>query len=282
MSRSLVALRSLTKRRISTGVGVGGVSKSSPQLRVAEMFTSVQGEGPNTGRPSVFVRLGLCNLECSWCDTKFTWLFSDEQLKRVRNAVPRSQLDKVGNKVYSKTDEMRRYSVEELLEQILNISSGDKIVRSIVITGGEPLLHKKALLDLCPQLIDKGYKIEVETNGTLSPDGMPEQVHYNVSAKLANSYQPESKRINIPVLKEFAQKRSVLKFVVAEDSDVLEVKALAEKAGFASERVFLMPEGTTAADISSRGRWVVDRCLALGFNYSHRVHTSLWGDLRGV
>uniref|UniRef100_A0A7S2ZJM1 Radical SAM core domain-containing protein n=1 Tax=Rhodosorus marinus TaxID=101924 RepID=A0A7S2ZJM1_9RHOD len=281
MSRGLVALRSLTRRRISTGVGVGRVSTSSPQLRVSEMFTSVQGEGPNTGRPSVFVRLGLCNLECPWCDTKFTWLFKDEQLRRVRNAVPRSYLDKVGDKVYSK-DEMQRYSVGELLERILNISSGDKIIRSIVITGGEPLLHKKALLDLCPLLVDKGYNIEVETNGTLSPDGMPDQVHYNVSAKLANSYQPESKRINIPVLKEFARKRSVLKFVVTDDSDVLEAKALAEKAGFPSERVFLMPEGTTAADIKSRGQWVVDACLALGFNYSHRVHISLWGDLRGV
>jgi len=84
------------------------------------------------------------------------------------------------------------------------------------------------------------------------------------------------------VLKEFEKKRSVLKFVIADDPDLVEAKALAEKAGFAHKRVFLMPEGTTAAEISSRGRWVVDRCLALGFNYSHRVHTSLWGDLRGV
>ena len=38
-----------------------------------EIFYSIQGEGANVGKPAVFLRMGLCNLKCSWCDTKYTW-----------------------------------------------------------------------------------------------------------------------------------------------------------------------------------------------------------------
>lgn len=57
-------------------------------LLVSEIFSSVQGEGPNAGRPSVFVRLGIYNLSCSWCDTPYTWLFDTARLEKVRSNVP--------------------------------------------------------------------------------------------------------------------------------------------------------------------------------------------------
>jgi hypothetical protein len=60
---------SLGVRRLSTAASA---SAAPATLRISEVFASIQGEGPWVGRPSVFMRLGLCNLECAWCDTKFT------------------------------------------------------------------------------------------------------------------------------------------------------------------------------------------------------------------
>ena len=42
-------------------------------MRISEIFESVQGEGTNAGKDSIFIRTALCNLKCSWCDTKYTW-----------------------------------------------------------------------------------------------------------------------------------------------------------------------------------------------------------------
>mmetsp|Transcript_7434 Transcript_7434/g.22611 ORF Transcript_7434/g.22611 Transcript_7434/m.22611 type:complete len:274 (+) Transcript_7434:54-875(+) len=260
----------------------GTQRRQMSSLRLTEMFTSVQGEGPHCGRPSVFLRLGLCNLECIWCDTKYTWLYDEGQLKRIRASVPENMKEVVGDKFYKKKDEITKYSIPSVLDMILSAAGGDKKVSAVVITGGEPLLHKKPLLDLCPALLEKGFDIEFETNGTLSPSGLPETVHYNVSAKLSNSHQSESKRINLRVLQEFSELDSVLKFVISSDDDLREAANIAQKAGFAPERVFLMPEGTNVQAIADRGRWLVDQCLKYGYHYSHRVHVSLWGDQRGV
>ena len=42
-------------------------------MQVNEIFKSIQGEGPNFGKPAIFLRIAQCNLKCTWCDTKYTW-----------------------------------------------------------------------------------------------------------------------------------------------------------------------------------------------------------------
>ena len=42
-------------------------------MKISEIFTSIQGEGTNAGKPSIFLRTAECNLKCTWCDTKYTW-----------------------------------------------------------------------------------------------------------------------------------------------------------------------------------------------------------------
>ena len=95
---------------------------------IVEIFNSVQGEGYHTGTPSIFIRFGGCNLQCSWCDTDF------------------SKFDKI--------------SISEIME---TLSQWD--TKRVIYTGGEPALQK--LEPLSDELHANGYNIAIETNGTI-------------------------------------------------------------------------------------------------------------------
>jgi len=97
-------------------------------MEISEIFYSIQGEGPQVGLPAWFIRTAGCNLNCSWCDSKYA-------LKKGK------EMD-----------------IEDIKKEITNDCS------YVVITGGEPLLQK-GLLKLMKLL--RGRKIYVETNGTI-------------------------------------------------------------------------------------------------------------------
>lgn len=287
---------------------------SRQTLLVSEIFSSVQGEGPHTGRPSVFLRLGVCNLSCAWCDTPYTWLFTaDRHQKVISRAGPSAQPH-----FFNRAEELTRRSVDDVFDEV--VSAAGSGIRAIVVTGGEPLLHVKPLLTFLPPLLDRGFNVEFETNGTVSPAGLPGSVHLNISPKLANSMQPRNSRIRLDVLQECLQyPSSILKFVVGEESDVEEVIQLVDEVGVTTNRVYLMPLGRVCSvfprflfprtwcsplrrltcfllffqmyhsslsqdsrSLRQTGRWLTEVCQRHGFNYSHRVHVELWGDQRGV
>lgn len=100
---------------------------------VKEIFTSIQGEGLYVGEMQIFVRFCRCNLCCKYCDTKF---------KKDKNTI--------------------LYTPDKLAEELLHNE-----VRSVSLTGGEPLLEVDFLKDFLP-LIKKQKKINLETNGTLA------------------------------------------------------------------------------------------------------------------
>jgi 7-carboxy-7-deazaguanine synthase len=259
---------------------------SEPRLQVSEMFATIQGEGPHSGRPSVFLRLGMCNLKCAWCDTPYTWMYSDDILQKVKQNISDTEwkspsFNHSGLKVYDKKTELENVPLHQVRTRILSLAKPS--TRALVVTGGEPLLHVKPLIALVPQLVTDGFAIEFETNGTISPSGLPDEVHFNVSPKLSNSCQPERVRINDKILSEFMRRPSaVLKFVVDHERDIEEVNVLVDRLGVSQNRVFLMAQGTAPGQIREKGAWIADICRHYGFNYSHRIHVELWGGRRGV
>jgi organic radical activating enzyme len=156
-------------------------------------------------------------------------------------------------------------------------------VTNVVITGGEPLVQQAALAPLVDALKGAGMRIEVETNGTLVPEGAMAAVdQWNVSPKLSNSGNATASRTVEPALAWFAAAlNAYFKFVVVDPEDVAEVEELMSPLGVAPTRVLLMPEGTDPATLSARSLWVVEQCRATGYRFGPRLHVALWGAARG-
>lgn len=107
-------------------------------LDVHSVFHTIQGEGPLTGHPAIFVRLAGCNLQCPLCDTDYT-------------------------------STRERVSPEALVKRVRALHPGPRLV---VITGGEPFRQDLTLFVLL--LLDEEYQVQIETNGTLPPPaGLP-------------------------------------------------------------------------------------------------------------
>ena len=230
-------------------------------LSVAEVFgPTFQGEGPSLGRRCGFVRLGGCNLHCRWCDTPYTWDWAG------RNG-----------RAYDPRVELRPRGVAEVVAELEAMA-----VAMVVVTGGEPLLHGRRLRPLLAACRRRGWRVEVETNGTVDPAPVADLVcQFNVSPKLANSGNGPAERGRPEVLRAFeATGRAVFKFVVCAPDDLVEVDQIVA-AGRLS-RVYVMPEGTEPGRVQEHMRGVAEQVLARGWNLTTRLQVQLWGNRRGV
>lgn len=225
--------------------------------RQPEIFSSIQGEGASAGVASTFVRLATCNLRCTWCDTAYTWDWS--------------RFDRA-----EQTIEMR---VEAIAQDVVA-----RAPRNVVITGGEPLIQRRQLLPLVALLKDAGMRIEIETNGTIAPGELSDSIdQWNVSPKLRHAGNEGLDRLPESALRDFAGRANAFfKFVVQQESDLAEVEAIREEYGIPRERIVLMPEGTTAAQLNARSPWLAEICAERGYRFSSRLHILIWGDKRGV
>lgn len=222
-----------------------------------ELFSSIQGEGASAGVPSTFIRLAACNLQCSWCDTAYTWDW----------------------KTYDRDEQTMTVDVEDVLARVRGLPP-----RNVVITGGEPLIQRRQLVPLVEALKGDGYRIEVETNGTIAPRELAGLVdQWNVSPKLAHSGNEGLIRLRPAVLRDFgALPHAYFKFVVQQPGDIAELEEVRALADVPPERVLVMPEGRTPEELECRGRALAGICAERGYRFTSRLHILLWGDRRGV
>lgn len=224
-------------------------------LVVSEIFgPTLQGEGPSCGRAAGFIRLGRCNLACSFCDSRHTWDWA----------------------THDPAAELHHTAVADVLARLDAMR-----VSMAVLTGGEPLLQQRHLPPLLAGLRERGLRVEVETAGTIVPtlgEGMVDQ--WNVSPKLANSGMPRERRLKPEVLSEFrATGRAIFKFVVCDVGELDEVQAVVDD--FELEPVWVMPEGTDAGTVLTRMQELAAPVVARGWNLTPRLHILIWGDERG-
>ncbi len=228
-------------------------------MRVAEIYSSIQGEGFLTGTPSAFVRASGCNLRCWFCDTPYaSWRPEGADL-----------------------------AVEEIVAKIETFDC-----EHVVLTGGEPMLFAE-LIPLCEQLHARKHHITIETAGTLYLPLACDLM--SISPKLANStpslklapnwhHRHERTRHAPEVIRRLADEYEYqFKFVVQHPRDGEDVlRYLADFPSIDRQRVMLMPMGTDVDELARVSQWLTAFCNRYGLRSCPRRQIEWFGLVRGT
>lgn len=150
------------------------------QLRITEIFYSLQGESNTVGIPTVFIRLTGCPLRCSYCDTAYAF---------------------TGGK---------KWMLSEIVSEV------DKFeAKYVTVTGGEPLAQS-ACNELMTLLLDKGYIVSVETSGALDISLVDQRAIKVMDLKTPSSEELDK---NLYDNIQFLTAKDQVKFVIADDFD---------------------------------------------------------------
>jgi 7-carboxy-7-deazaguanine synthase len=152
-------------------------------MQITEIYKSLQGESTYAGLPCIFVRLTGCNLRCTWCDSEYTF----------QGGV--------------------KMSPEQVLSEVRRLSPDGGLVE---ITGGEPMLQQREVVPLMHSLLERRYKVLLETSGERPLDAVPTGVVKIVDVKCPDSGEGETFRLeNLEALTA----NDELKFVLSSRKD---------------------------------------------------------------
>jgi 7-carboxy-7-deazaguanine synthase len=121
------------------------------EATLVEIFASIQGEGPEVGRKTIFVRFGGCDLRCRWCDSPGTW----------RPTVRCRIEEEIGSGVF--VERANPIALDEILAIVERLDARPSCW--ISLTGGEPLLQPEAIEALARALAARGRRVYLETHG---------------------------------------------------------------------------------------------------------------------
>ncbi|MEA3343792.1 MAG: radical SAM protein [archaeon] len=207
-------------------------------LVVNEIFYSIQGESVYSGRPCVFVRLTGCNLRCSYCDTIYA---------------------------YENGTEME---IEPIIKQVDSFRC-----LLVEITGGEPLIQPETPL-LIRSLLENGYEVMIETNGSLDISIIDERCIKIVDIKCPSSM--ESNKNDLENLQRIYRKDQV-KFVIGTRKDYEYAKKIKEMipARLPGHNILFSPV-TEEIVPSQLANWILEDKLDVRFH--QQLHKFIWPD----
>ena len=188
------------------------------QLRISEIFFSLQGETSRIGLPTAFIRLTGCPLRCTYCDT--TYAFTDGQ----------------------------NMSVAEILRQV-----AEHMLHYVTVTGGEPLAQKSCL-PLLRALCDAGYEVSLETSGALDIGEVDARVMRVVDIKTPASGEAEKNRWENLLL---LTRHDEIKFVLCDESDYQWAKQILQQHRLADKCAVLFSPVHGMLDAAKLAEWVL-------------------------
>jgi len=204
-------------------------------LKVNEIYASIQGESSYTGLPCVFIRLTGCNLRCSWCDTAYAF--------------------------YEGID----LTLEDIMFQVENFS-----LPLVEITGGEPLMQEN-VYPLMSSLLDKGYRVMLETGGAISINKVPEEVIKILDIKCPGS--GEEKKNHLENLKLLTPHDEV-KFVLIDRADYEWSRDLLQKYNLPSSVQVLFSPVYEKLELKDLSKWILKDRLPV--RLQTQFHKVIW------
>jgi 7-carboxy-7-deazaguanine synthase len=211
-------------------------------LLVCETFASLMGESTRVGLPAYFIRLTGCNLRCRYCDTTYAY------------------------------EGGRQMTVAALLEMVLVQPH-----RLVLVTGGEPLLQAETPA-LLATMLDAGFTVCLETNGSRPMDAVAAGVHRILDLKCPGSGMSHNNDWrNLDLLTP----RDEVKFVVTDRDDFNWALEVVETHGLIERVPVLISPVFGQVSLKEAAAWILDSRRPLRLNL--QLHKYIWGpEARGV
>ena len=204
-------------------------------IKINEIYLSVQGESTHTGLPCVFIRLTGCNLRCSWCDTAYAF------------------------------HEGKNMSIDEILQKVENFG-----IHLVEITGGEPLMQDN-VYTLMKRLIEKGYKVMLETGGSISLERVPKDVIKIMDLKCPGS--GEQDKNNLDNLKLLAPHDEV-KFVILDKKDYEWSRDIIKRYKINETAHILLSPVFDKLELKEMVKWILEDRLPV--RLQTQLHKIIW------
>ena len=212
-----------------------------PELKITEIFHSLQGESSTVGLPTVFIRLTACPLRCQYCDTEYAF---------------------TGGKNMTINDILAEASAYE--------------ADYVCVTGGEPLIQDN-VHRLLKQLCDQGYKTSLETCGAYSLEGVDPRVSIIMDIKTPDSGEADKNLWSN--LKLINPKRDEIKFVICSREDYEWSCDIVEHYQLMSDYSVLLSPSFGEIEAADLADWIIEDHLKVRFQV--QLHKQLWSDEMG-
>lgn len=215
-------------------------------MRVIEKFVSINGEGLRQGELAVFIRFANCNLRCSYCDTTYSFI----------------------NPVYN--DE----SIDKIIDYI-----NKQHVKNITLTGGEPLIQEDIDI-LINRLVELGYRVEIETNGSVDiKKYLNDKISFTLDYKLPTSLM---EKFMLTDNYNYVTKKDSIKFVCGDLNDLIKAKEIMIKYDLINKTNCLISPVFNQINLEDIVNFLIDNNLN-DVRLCLQIHKIIWDpNKRGV
>lgn len=199
-------------------------ARNKTELRITEIFYSLQGESHTAGLPTVFIRLTGCPLRCQYCDTEYAF---------------------TGGEILS---------FNSIFEQLNKYNT-----QTICVTGGEPLAQQNCL-PLLNRLCDEDYQVSLETSGALSLKDVDSRVNIVMDVKTPASAEADK---NLWENFDYLKPSDEIKFVICDRNDYDWMKTIAETYDLYDRFNMIVSPSFAEVDVTNLAEWILEDQLAV-------------------